>query len=73
MGQLDAAVNVLHDAKEPINCRAMVEAMAKKKLWTSPASKMPDATFYAAILREIVAQASMLARAPGYAGTTFLT
>ena len=30
-----------------------VEAMVTKKLWTSPGGKTPDATLYAAILREI--------------------
>ncbi|TWT84762.1 hypothetical protein CA13_62420 [Planctomycetes bacterium CA13] len=31
----------------------MVEAMAKAKLWASPGGKTPDATLYAAILRDM--------------------
>ena len=51
LSQLDAAVKVLKAARKPLNCKAMVEAMATKKLWTSPGGKTPDATLYAAILR----------------------
>ena len=32
---------------------AVAEAMAAKKLWTSPGGKTPHATLYSAILREI--------------------
>ncbi|MEZ6067973.1 MAG: winged helix-turn-helix domain-containing protein [Planctomycetaceae bacterium] len=42
---------VLATAKEPMNCKAIVEAMAKKKLWSSPAGKTLEATLYAALLR----------------------
>ena len=31
----------------------MIEAMAKKGLWTSPGGKTPHATLYRAIIREI--------------------
>jgi hypothetical protein len=31
----------------------MIEAMAAKKLWTSPGGKTPHATLYSAILREL--------------------
>jgi hypothetical protein len=31
----------------------LIEAMAKKVLWTSPISKTPHATLYSAIIREI--------------------
>jgi len=50
---LDAATLVLAEAKEPMNTRQMIEAMAAKKLWTSPGGKTPWATLYSAILREI--------------------
>jgi hypothetical protein len=50
---LDAAAQVLAEAKEPMNTRQMIEAMAAKKLWTSPGGKTPHATLYSAILREI--------------------
>jgi hypothetical protein len=51
--QIQAALQVLANAKEPMNCQAMVEAMSAHGLWTSPGGKTPHATLYAAILREI--------------------
>lgn len=51
--QLDAAVQVLTRSKKPMSCKELVEAMAKRKLWSSPNGKTPHATLYAAILREI--------------------
>ena len=53
MSQMDAAIKVLQAAKEPMTCKAMVEAMAKKKLWHSPGGKTPEATLYASILRDL--------------------
>lgn len=53
MSALDAAAEVLANAKEPMNTRAMIEAMATKGLWKSPGGKTPHATLYAAILREL--------------------
>ena len=53
VGALDAASQVLAASKEPLNCKAMIEAMAKKGLWTSPGGKTPHATLYSAIIREI--------------------
>jgi hypothetical protein len=50
---LDAAAQVLAESGQPMNTRAMIEAMAAKKLWTSPGGKTPHATLYSAILREI--------------------
>lgn len=44
---------MLGKAKEPMNCKAMVEAMAKQGLWQSPVGATPHATLYASILREI--------------------
>ncbi len=44
MSQIEAAEKVLDEAKEPMNCKAMVEAMAKRKLWSSPNGKTPEAT-----------------------------
>jgi hypothetical protein len=49
----DAAAKVLGEAKEPMNTKAMIEAMAAKGYWTSPGGKTPHATLYSAILREI--------------------
>lgn len=53
LSQIDAAVAVLGKAKEPMNCKAIVEAMAKQGLWQSPGGATPHATLYASILREI--------------------
>ena len=53
VGALDAAAQVLAASKEPMNCKEMIEAMAKKALWTSPGGKTPHATLYSAIIREI--------------------
>ena len=36
-----------------MNCGAMIEAMAARKLWTSPGGKTPQSTLASAILREI--------------------
>ena len=53
LSALDAAAKVLGEAKEPMGCKQMIEAMAAKKLWTSPGGKTPSATLYSSILREI--------------------
>ena len=50
---LDAAAQVLGASKEPMNTKAMIEAMATKGLWSSPGGKTPHATLYSAIIREI--------------------
>ena len=56
LSALDAAAKVLAESKEPLNTREMIEAMAAKKLWTSPGGAMPHATLYSAILREVAAK-----------------
>jgi hypothetical protein len=53
MSAIDAAAKVLADAREPMNCKSLIEAMAAKGLWTSPGGKTPWATLYSALLREI--------------------
>jgi hypothetical protein len=50
---IDAAAQVLAKSKEAMNCKEMIDAMAKQALWTSPGGKTPHATLYSAILREI--------------------
>ena len=50
---IDAAAQVLANSKEAMNCKEMIDAMAKKALWTSPGGKTPHATLYSAIIREI--------------------
>jgi hypothetical protein len=56
LSALNAAAKVLADAKEPMACKEMIEAMEKKGLWSSPGGKTPSATLYSAILREINAK-----------------
>ena len=53
MSALDAAARVLAESGEPMNAKAIIEAMATEGYWTSPGGKTPHATLYAAILREI--------------------
>jgi HB1, ASXL, restriction endonuclease HTH domain len=53
LSALDAAAKVLAGSKEPLTTKQMIEAMAAKKLWTSPGGKTPHATLYSAIIREI--------------------
>ena len=53
LSAIDAAAQVLTSAKEPMNAKEMIEAMAAKSLWTSPGGKTPHATLYSAIIREI--------------------
>ena len=53
VSQIEAALQVLAKAKEPMNCAAMVEAMAAAGLWSSPGGKTPASTLYASILREL--------------------
>jgi len=50
---IDAAAQVLAGSSEPMNCMALVEAMATQGLWSSPAGATPHATLYSAIIREI--------------------
>jgi HB1, ASXL, restriction endonuclease HTH domain len=53
LSALDAAARVLGEAKESMSCPALIEAMAAKGYWKSPAGQTPAATLYAAIKREI--------------------
>jgi hypothetical protein len=53
LSALDAAAQVLAETNQPMNCREMIEAMAKRGYWTSPAGKTPSATLYSAIVREL--------------------
>ncbi len=40
LSQIEAAVAVLAKAGEAMNCKAMVEAMAKQGLWNSPGGRL---------------------------------
>ena len=53
LSQFQAAIRVLAEAKKPMNCTAMVEAMQAKGYWASPGGKTPQQTLYASILRDI--------------------
>jgi hypothetical protein len=53
LSALDAAAKVLGESGQPRGTKEMIEAMAEKGYWTSPAGRTPHATLYAAILREI--------------------
>jgi hypothetical protein len=55
---LDAAAQVLTKASKPMRAQELIATMAEQGLWTSPAGKTPNATLYAAILREIAAKGS---------------
>jgi hypothetical protein len=53
MSAIDAAAKLLSEAGEPMNCKALIEAIAKKGYWTTPGGATPHATLYSAIIREI--------------------
>ena len=52
---LDCAFEVLSAAKKEMSAKEMVAAVIEKKVWESK-GKTPDATLYAAIIREIAAK-----------------
>lgn len=56
MRALAAAAKVLAVSEVPMRAKEMIAAMQKKSLWTSPGGKTPEATLYAAIIREIAAE-----------------
>jgi hypothetical protein len=53
LSALDAAAKVLREAGQPMTSGELIEAMAKKNLWSSPNGQTPAATLYAAMIREI--------------------
>jgi hypothetical protein len=55
MSGLDAAAKVLADAGKPMRMGEVMEVIVKKGLWTSN-GKTPEATLYAAVIREIAAK-----------------
>ncbi len=56
LSALDAAAQVLAASDVPMRAKEMITAMEAKKLWTSPGGKTPEATLYAAMIREIAAK-----------------
>jgi hypothetical protein len=53
LSALDAAARVLTEGRQPMTCPELIQAMASKGYWSSPAGKTPAATLHAAIAREI--------------------
>lgn len=53
---LDAAAQVLAASETPMRAKELIAAMEAKGLWRSPGGKTPEATLYAAIVREIAAK-----------------
>ena len=53
---LDAAFTLLSGSESPMSAKDLVAAAAARGLWSSPGGKTPEATLYAAILREINAK-----------------
>jgi len=54
MSILDAAAQVLSEAKEPLNCKLMIKSMTDKAYWQpSQSGKTPASTLHAAISKEI--------------------
>ena len=53
---LDAAATVLAASDVPMRAKEMIAAMETKGLWKSPGGQTPEATLYAAIIREIAAK-----------------
>ena len=54
LSALDAAVRVLTEATEPMNCRQLIETMTEKDYWQPKnAGKTPANTLHAAISKEI--------------------
>ena len=53
LSALDAAAQILAETDKPMRTKELIETMAQRGLWSSPNGKTPQATLYAAILREI--------------------
>ena len=53
MSALDAAAKVLGEQGKPMTCHELIEEMSRKNYWTSPNGATPQATLYAAIMREV--------------------
>jgi len=51
-GLMDAAIQVMGETGEPMNCKDVVAKVLEQGLWTTN-GKTPHATLYASILREI--------------------
>ena len=56
LSALDAAAKVLGEVGQALNCQQLIEAMAAKGYWTSPAGRTPASTLYASITKEVAAK-----------------
>ena len=56
LSALDAAAQVLAASEVPMRAKDLVAQMEAQGLWRSPGGKTPEATLYAAIIREIAAK-----------------
>ena len=52
----DVPKQVIAGANKPMRATDLIEQMEAKGLWKSPGGKTPEATLYAAIIREIAAK-----------------
>ena len=53
LSALEAAVLLLGETGQAMNCQEMIAAIAAKGYWTSPGGKTPSATLYTSILKEL--------------------
>ena len=53
LSALAAAARVLGEEGRSMNCKELIETMAAKGYWKSPAGKTPASTLYAALLKEV--------------------
>jgi len=53
LSALDAAAQVLGEEARSMKCKELIETMAAKGYWKSPAGQTPASTLYAALLKEI--------------------
>lgn len=55
-GVLDAAALVLAESDRPLRAKEIINIVVERGLWSSPGGKTPEATLYAAMIREIAAK-----------------
>ena len=53
LSALEAAVVLLGETGQAMNCQEMIAAIAAKGYWMSPGGKTPSATLYTSILKEL--------------------
>lgn len=53
LSALDAALRVLAESEQAMNCQELIAAMAAKNYGSSPKGRTPAATLYACFLREM--------------------